>query len=151
MRALVAGVGSPILGDDGVGIHVVRELSGRELPATIDLCELGTGGLAVADWLCDHDALVVVDAIITGAPPGTVHVLTGDELARGAHLGQGHEPSLPQALALARKLLEKRMPDHVWVVAVEALELTEFSEQLSPAVQAAVPAAADRVLSLLAR
>lgn len=149
----MAGVGSPILGDDGVGIHVVRELGKyqTELPAGTELCELGTGGLALADLAGGMDRLVVVDAMVTGAPAGTVRVLSGAEVARAVHLAQGHEPSLPVALGLAQKLLGKRMPAEVWLVAIEAVELRAFSEKLSPAVEAAIPEAVERVRELLAR
>jgi hydrogenase maturation protease len=142
-------VGSPILGDDGVGLAVVRALRAVELPDGTELCELGTGGLAMADAALGCEQLVIVDAITTGAAPGTIHVLEGDDVARGVHLGQGHEPSVPEALALTAKVLGARMPSRVWVVAIEAVELHAFTEQLSPAVEAAVPAAVDRVLSLL--
>ena len=111
MRSVVCGVGSPILGDDGVGVAVVRAL----------------GAVERSDPLLPRPMAV----------------------ARGTHLGQGHEPSVPQALALAERVLGARMPSRVWVVAIEAAELHTFSERLTPAVQAAVPAAVDQVLLLL--
>jgi hydrogenase maturation protease len=147
--AVVCGVGSPILGDDGVGLHVVRALREQGVPDGVTLCELGTGGLAMADVALGCQRLVIVDAIETGAPAGTIHLLEGDDVARGTHLGRGHEPSVPEALAMSAKLLGEQMPAQVWVVAIEAEQLLEFSEQLTPAVAAAVPGACARVLSLL--
>ncbi len=46
MKTLVAGIGSTIRGDDGVGVHVVRRLKLRDATSDVDIVELGTGGLA---------------------------------------------------------------------------------------------------------
>jgi len=132
MTDLVVGIGSPIRGDDGVGLRVVERLRRRGLPAGVAAVDLGTGGLALLDVLAGHDRLVIVDAIISGAPPGTVMELSGAEVARCAHLGEGHEADLPTILELARRGLGSAMPAEVFVVAVEAAEVTRITEQLSP-------------------
>jgi Ni,Fe-hydrogenase maturation factor len=56
---------------------------------------------------------------------------------------------LQNALELGRSL-GARLPKEVWVLTIEAKRIGEFSEQLSPPVEAAVPLAADKVLELLA-
>ena len=150
MKTLVAGIGSTIRTDDGVGVAVVRALGEVALPGEVDRVELGTAGLGLAEQADGYEQLIVVDAIVSGAEPGTIQLLDGAEVARAVHLGQGHEADLPVSLAVAQKLLGQRMPARVLVVAIEAADLTTFSEQLSPAVRAAVPRAVDRVLGLLA-
>jgi hydrogenase maturation protease len=147
MRTLVAGIGSSILGDDGVGIHAVRQLEARATNLSFDIIELGTAGLTLLDSVEGYDNLVIIDAIVTGAPPGTIHELTGDELASSTHLGAGHEADLPTTLALGRKL-SKHMPADVRVIAVEAGNLDDFSEHLSPEVKAAIPKVLARVEAL---
>lgn len=132
-------------------MHVVRALGSSSLPGWVKLVELGTGGLALADAALGCELLVIVDAIVSGAPAGTIRLLEGTEVARAVHLGQGHEPSVPEALALAGQLLGADMPARVWVVAVEAQRLTTFTEELSPPVAAAVPRAAAQVVALLER
>jgi hydrogenase maturation protease len=145
VRALVVGVGSSILTDDGVGVHAVRRLVEEGLPEGIDAVEIGTGGLALLDLVRGYERLVLLDAIVTGAPPGTVHVLTGDDVALTAHLGMSHEADLPTVLALSRELLEETVPADVAVVAIEAKDVTTFSESLSPEVSAALPRAIEEV------
>ena len=149
MKTLIAGVGSPILGDDGAGVRIAELLEARPLPPGTDVRVIGTGGLALLDFAAGYDRLVVLDAIVTGAAPGTVHVLRGDDVARALHLGAvGHDADLPTALALGRRLSAAALPDEVVVVAVEvAVDGTDrFSEALSPAVEAALPAAAEVVV-----
>ncbi len=149
MTALVVGIGSPILGDDGVGLQVVEQLRARGLPAGVETMELGSGGLALLDVLSGYDRLVIVDAIVTGAAPGTVIELAGDDVARAAHLGEGHEADLPTLLEFARRGLGADMPAEVVVVAVEAGDLLTITEELTPAVAAAVDEAVHRVLAIL--
>jgi hydrogenase maturation protease len=149
VKSLVAGIGSTIRGDDGVGVHAARQLRTRSLPDNVRVIELGTAGLALLDVVEGYDGLIVLDAIVTGAPCGTVHVLAGEEVARAVHLGAGHEADLPTTLSLGRKLMGSHMPQDVAVVAVEVGDLTTFSERLTPEVEAAIPDVIARVERLL--
>jgi hydrogenase maturation protease len=149
-RTLIVGVGSTILGDDGVGVRLARELVARGVPAGVDVIELGTGGLGLLDHVAGYDRLIVLDAIVTGAPPGTVHVSTDNAIPATLHVGPGHEADLRTTLALGRKLVGSRMPEEVVVLAVEARDARSFSEHLTPEVEAAVPGALRKVEQFLA-
>ena len=85
---------------------------------------------------------------MTGAEPGTVHVLDGADVARASHLGAGHDADLPTVLALGEKLAGDQMPREVIVVAVEAVDVLSVSEHLSPAVEAAISNAVRKVEQL---
>ncbi|MBI4881175.1 MAG: hydrogenase maturation protease [Planctomycetes bacterium] len=149
MRTLVVGIGNTILGDDGVGVHVVRRLRERDLPEGVDLEEIGIAGLGLLDLARGYDRLIAIDAILTGAAPGTIHVLEGDDVARAAHLGPAHEADLPGTLEIGRKLLGDAMPREVLVVAIEVVDVTTFSEKMSCDVEAAIPWALEKVEALL--
>ncbi|MFH2002140.1 MAG: hydrogenase maturation protease [Planctomycetota bacterium] len=136
---LIIGIGSPILGDDGVGIHAVRALKEDARLCHLPALELGTAGLSLLDFIEDHDSLIVIDAIRTGAPPGTVHSLCGEDVTQCVHLGSGHDADLPAVLSLGKKLKGAHMPRDILVIAVEAANLTQFSEDLTPEVKAAIP------------
>jgi hydrogenase maturation protease len=148
VRTLVVGIGSTIRGDDGVGVHAARQLKLRDALPDVDIIELGTAGLALLDFVEGYDRLIVLDAITSGASPGTVNVLTGNDVARAAHLGVGHEADLPTTLALGRRLARRQIPKEVVVVAVEASDLHSFSERLTPAVEAAIEPALAEVAQL---
>ncbi len=145
MRTLVVGIGSTILGDDGVGVHAARRLRERDLPEGVDVEEAGIAGLGLLDLALGYDRLIVIDAILTGAAPGTIHVLEGNDVARAAHLGPAHEADLPGSLDIGRKLLGAAMPREVLVVAIEAADVTTFSESMNDDVEAAIPRALAQV------
>jgi hydrogenase maturation protease len=79
---VVIGLGDVVLSDDGLGVHAVRRLRERpSLPEGIELIEGGTAGLLLLPWLADSERVIIIDAIDTGAPPGTLVRLEGDDWA----------------------------------------------------------------------
>ena len=69
---LVAGIGNIFLRDDGFGVEVVHRLTGRALPDGVRVEDYGIRGIHLAYELLEgYDALVLVDAVPMGEPPGT--------------------------------------------------------------------------------
>lgn len=92
-RVLIVGVGNVLHGDDGFGVEVARRLSARELPTGVTVAETGIGGIhLVHELMAGYDALVVVDAVDHGRPPGTVLVIEPDVLdVRELPVAQRHD------------------------------------------------------------
>jgi len=65
-RTLILGLGNPILGDDGVGIAIAREIrDGWPTDPSIDILEAGLAGRFLLDVITGYQTVVVADAIIT--------------------------------------------------------------------------------------
>ncbi len=122
-RRLVLCVGNPDRGDDGVGQLVASLLSGR-LPEDVLVTECGGGAAEVLDRIADVDCAILVDAAVSGAPPGTVHRV--DCVAGGfvppAGVASSHGLGVAEAIALARTL--GCLPRLCVIYAVEAKRLT---------------------------
>jgi hydrogenase maturation protease len=71
-KTLVLGLGNVIMGDEGVGVHVVRELEKIRFPANIECLDGGTGGFVLLEPLQSADHIILIDATDDGNPPGTV-------------------------------------------------------------------------------
>ena len=150
MRTLVLGLGNPILTDDGVGIHVVRDLAGRLDRSDVDVAEASLGGLRLLDVTAGYDRLILVDAIQAGGRPGRVCRLGLDDMP-SLHAACSHDLSLPAALALGRRLGMALPEDQaITIVAVEVEDVLTFGERCTPRVQAAIPRAARLVEEVLA-
>lgn len=155
---IVLGLGNPLLGDDGVGWCVADEVERRLADAgwpdrdlSVEVDRLSVGGLRLMERLAGYDAAIVVDAAtIPGRSPGSVEACLLEDLPVGGagHLDSSHDTSLVTALAVGRRL-GASLPGQVAVVTVQAERVLEFGESLTPAVEAAVPEAADAVLQLL--
>lgn len=152
---VVAGLGSDLRGDDGVGPAVVRALAGHGGPPAA-LCTPGDPMSLLDEW-AGCDLAVVVDATRSGAAPGTVRVVPvvpgggaapgpGARVAGKATSPSTHALGLASVLALAEAL--GRLPRRVVLVGVEG-ECFEPGTGLSAAVAGAVPEAVAQVRSLL--
>ena len=96
---LVAGVGNIFLSDDGFGVEVVRRLAERELPAGVEVVDVGIRGMHLAYQLLDgYTALVLVDTTARGGAPGQLYLLEHDLLAvRAPGDGAVHDLTVPDA------------------------------------------------------
>lgn len=154
MKTLIIGLGNPILGDDGVGWRVVEEVAkaaaGR--PEVETDC-VALGGLSLMERLTGYRRVILVDAIYTGDEPvGTVRRFTLADLPdlTAGHTASAHDTSLHNAMNVGRSMgVLLPEDDEVHIVAIEAENVYDFSERLTPAVEAAIPAAVKVVLDLL--
>lgn len=151
VKVLVLGVGNPILSDDGVGIYVARELKKRELPG-VDVEELAASGLELLDAVRGYDKVVIIDAIqTTHGKVGELHVLEEKDFEKSVHGSSPHGINIATALALGRRLVPKDMPREVVFFAIEAEDLLNVSENLTPKVAGAIPQIIKRIETELRR
>lgn len=71
-KTLVLGLGNVIMGDEGVGVHVVRALSQESLPPGVECLDGGTGGFILLEPLEEADRIILIDATADENPIGTV-------------------------------------------------------------------------------
>jgi hydrogenase maturation protease len=147
---LVLGLGNILLQDDAIGVHVVRQLasgSPAEVPG-VRIVDGGTLGLDLLPLVDDARALLLIDAVELGAPPGTVTILRGQEMH--ARLGgsiSAHQVGLGDLVATAR--LMGALPEQTSLVAVQPASV-DVGLELSPAVAAALPHAVRLALQEIA-
>ena len=138
---LVVGLGSPDQGDDAVGIEVARAVDALGLPGVHTA--IHEDPTALLHLWEGFDEVVVIDAVMTGRPPGAITVM---EVGAGkaklppeswAATGRGgtHAFGLATAVELARVL--GQLPRRLTVVGVEAASFAQGTA-LSPEVAASV-------------
>jgi len=150
MKTLVLGLGNPLVSDDSVGLRVAAALRCRlaDRPE-IEVDEDHWGGLRLMERMAGYDRVVVIDAICTGALPGTLHRLAPGDMAT-QRSASAHDVNLPTALAFGRQAgLALPADDRIFLVGIEAADILTFSEELTPEVEAAIPQAMQTVLDWL--
>jgi hydrogenase maturation protease len=154
MKTLVIGLGNPILGDDGVGWRVVEEIArktARRPEVEVDCVSLG--GLSLMERLTGYEHVILVDSIFTGVKPiGTISQFALSDLPdlTAGHSASAHDTSLHNALNVGRSMnIPLPRDEDVVIIAIEAENVYDFSETLSPQVGAAVPPAVEAVLQLI--
>jgi hydrogenase maturation protease len=147
-RTLVIGLGNPLMGDDGVGLAALEELRLQwEVPSEVELVDGGTWGMNLLPLLEACDRVLLLDAVRTGSPPGTVVALLGDAVPRGFdHKFSPHQIDLREVLALA--MLRGTLPGELAAIGVEPANIA-LGLELSPEVAAAIPLMLARTVAWL--
>jgi len=142
-RRLILGIGNPERGDDAVGYEIVRLLRGR-LPAGFEALQCPGEATAIVQELEGADVAVLVDATVSGAPPGTVHRfdVTGQVLPSRLAEVSSHGFGLAQAIELARAL--GSLPRRCIVYAIEGAQF-----EPSAVLSAEVARAAGKVIECI--
>jgi hydrogenase maturation protease len=153
---IVIGLGNPLLGDDGVGWRIVERAAQRynasphSYPQADFEC-LSLGGLSLMERLVGYRKAIIVDSITTGKQPeGTLLSFSLEDLPAlaSSYTRSSHDTTLPEAIQVGR-MMGAPLPDFITILAVEARRVYEFSEELTPAVAAAIPRAEQMILDLL--
>jgi hydrogenase maturation protease len=138
----IIGVGRTVRGDDGAGPRVARTLAAEALEG-VAVSECAGEFDALLDLWEGAGAVIVVDAIRSGAAPGTLLRLDANAARVPAPAGpSSHGFGLAEAIEFGRTL--RRLPPVLVVHGVEAADVTPGAG-LSPAVAAALPALVDAV------
>jgi hydrogenase maturation protease len=149
MKTLVLGLGNPILSDDGVGIKVAHEVGGKLNDPQVTVAETSAAGLSLLDSIVGYDKVIIIDAIQTEkGRAGQIYRMGTEDFSLTKHFSSPHQINLVTALELG-KMLNLAMPQKVTIFAVEAKDITNFSEKCTPEVEQAIPEAVKMVLQEL--
>lgn len=154
-KTLVLGLGNPILSDDGVGVRVAEAVRAQLPPdSPVEVSEACVGGLRLMERVVGYERVILIDAFYPGrGEPGRVQRLTLTELealSPTQHSASAHDTSLITALDLGHRM-GLPLPDDWVIYAIEVVNILDFGEQLTPAVEQAVPGVTTEVLKELER
>jgi len=134
-RTVVLGLGNMLMTDDGIGLAALARLQDEWfVPRQVELVDGGTWGMNLLPIIETADRVLVLDAIDSGAEPGTLSVLRDAEVPRVlAQKLSPHQIDLREVLALAA--LRGTLPDELVALGVQP-GVVEMGTDLSPVVQA---------------
>lgn len=149
-EVLVLGVGNVLMRDEGVGVHVAREIARDQssIGGDVRVVDGGTLGLDLLPLIADARAVILIDAVDLCAEPGTVSVLRGEAVhgVLGGHLSP-HQVGLGDLVAVGRLMGE--LPERLVLVGIQPAAI-EVGTELTTACAAAVPWAIDAARAELA-
>ncbi len=148
VKTLILGLGNTLMGDEGVGVAVVRSLEQHPMPEGVECLDGGTGGFLLLEPLESADRIILVDASADGNPIGTVTRTT-------PRFSRDFPPTLTAHDIGVKDLLDALYIQggdrRIVLYAITIDPLQSISMSLSTVVQAAAERAVQAILAELAK
>lgn len=135
-HVLMLGIGNVLIGDEGVGVHVVRELSQMQLPEGVQCLDGGTGSFLLLDPMQQAERVILIDATVDGKPAGTVTRFSPKFSSDYPKTLTAHDIGLKDLLDAAY-LTGGALPVTLFAVSVDPLQA--MGMELSPSIAERVP------------
>lgn len=108
IRISILGIGSPF-GDDQIGWRVIDAINessmlNRYPPGMVQTCRCDRPVTTMLQKLMESEVVIMIDAMKTGLPPGTICQLDLSDLQLNPHRISSHEMGMAECLALGRTL-----------------------------------------------
>jgi hydrogenase maturation protease len=141
VRTLVLGIGNSILGDDGVGVSIARELDTKIRNDNIDVLDVNIDGLNLLEVIVGYDKLIVIDAIMTEEGDiGEIYRFKPEMICDPSRSAiSPHHFNLVTTIEIGKKLFPNEMPEETIVYAVKVNDVTSVTEKMTKEVEEAIP------------
>jgi hydrogenase maturation protease len=143
MKAIAVGIGNLLRCDDGAGIHAINILS--ETTPQLDTYELALGSIDLIEEIKSYDRVYIIDAVKTGAEPGTIFRVNIAEDSERPEISYSHGVDLFTTLELAQTLYPDEMPKDVIIYGIEAKNLIKFDLECTEPVRLAIKQITDEI------
>lgn len=141
---LVMGVGNYLMGDEGIGVHIIQEMVKQELPEYIDILDGGTGGFLLLSCFQVYPTIIFVDATMDGKPEGTISLIRPKFASDFPSALSVHDVGLKDMIE-AVYLMDKVPDIHLFTVSIK--EINPMTIELNDKVRDAIPELIERILS----
>ena len=142
-KVLILGIGNVLMGDEGIGVHVVNAVEKAALPPGVDCLDGGTGSFLLLEPMQTAEKVILIDATCDGSPVGTIRRLRPKYSADYPPTLTAHDIGLKDLLD-AFYLLGESAPE-VSLYAISIPPLQDMEIELSPEVKSVVSRAAKLV------
>lgn len=144
-KILVLGIGNYLMGDEGVGVHIVQKMEQMMLPNYVEVLDGGTGGFFLMNVFDDYGKVIFLDATMDGKKGGTIALLKPKFAADFPKVLSVHDVGLKdmvEALYLQDKLPEM----HLITISVEGIQ--PMTVEMTQDVKNSIPKAIEIILQL---
>ena len=145
----VLSLGNVLMGDDAFGPTVLQTLlAGWELPADVEVEDLGTPGLDLMPFLLGRRRIILVDTVRGNREPGQLRRFSREEVLRhgpGLRVSP-HDPGLKESLLGLD--FRGESPEDFALIGVTPAKV-DYAVRMTPALEQAVAPACEQVLQVL--
>lgn len=145
-KPVVIGVGNVLLSDEGVGIHIVRQLKKRDISKLVEIHEIGTSSFEFLNVIEGNSRVIIVDAVRMDEKPGTVKeidLVIEDDISLLPQFTSLHQLDLISTLKMAKGVID--LPKKIVLIGIEPASL-DAGIELSKLVETAIPNAISEII-----
>lgn len=139
---LVMGVGNYLMGDEGIGVHVIQEMAKHKLPEYLDILDGGTGGFLLLNCFEAYSTVIFIDATMDGKPAGTISLIRPKFASDFPSALSVHDVGLKDMIE-AVYLMEKVPDIHLFTVSIE--EINPMTLELNQKVKDSIPKIIEKI------
>jgi hydrogenase maturation protease len=141
---LVMGVGNYLMGDEGIGVHIIQEMSKIQFPGYVDILDGGTGGFLLLNCFEAYKTIIFIDATMDGKPAGTISLIRPKFASDFPSALSVHDVGLKDMIEAV--YLMDHIPDiHLFTVSIE--ELNPMTIELNESVRDSIPKVIENILN----
>lgn len=144
-KGLILGIGNSLMGDEGVGPHLIRLIEKERLPEGWESEDGGTGGFHLLGFFQDFKTIILVDASLDDYPDGTVRLIRPRFASDYPVSLSAHDIGLHDLVQSAQLL---GYSPEIYLFAVSVTQFQSISDQLTGPILEKMPDLATRVLTL---
>lgn len=135
-----------LMGDEAIGIEVVKALDKNKLPPNVDVVDGGTGGFHLLSYLSDYKKIIFVDASLDDRPEGTVTVIEPKFSSDFPKSLSAHDIGLKDLIESASLLGD--LP-RMYLVIISIRKFQNLSLEISSEILKTIPKAVDVIQQLI--
>lgn len=149
IQMLVLGVGNDMMGDEGIGARVARQLNNKYVfPEEVEVVDGGVGGMSLLPLIRTADEILIVDAVDASAEPGSIFMFDCQELeVDEAPKLSMHDTGIIEVIRTAALMHEGLCAT---IIGVQPKQMDEFGAGLSKPVAATISRVIEIIIELLA-
>ena len=142
---LILGIGNYLMGDEGVGVQLIQEMTRRDLPENIDILDGGTGGFLLLGCFEAYGRIIFVDATMDGKEEGTISLIQPKFAADFPSALSVHDVGLKDMIESVY-LMDSKPEMFLFTISIK--EMKPMTLELSPNVKKAIPETIEQIMEL---
>jgi len=142
---LILGVGNYLMGDEGVGVHLIQQMAEMDLPDYIDILDGGTGGFLLLNCFEAYNTVIFVDATMDGKEEGTISLIQPKFASDFPTALSVHDVGLKDMIE-AVYLMDAKPNTPLFTISIK--EMVPMTIELSTKIKSAIPKTIEQILEL---
>jgi len=146
IKTLIIGIGNYLMGDEGIGVHVIKSLDAISFPENVTILDGGTGGFHLLSYFQEYPKIIMIDATMDGSPAGTIKIITPKFASDFPTALSAHDIGLKDMIESMQLLGNK---PKIYLITVSISEIKSMVMELSEEVKNSIPIVIEKIMDLI--